>query len=198
MNIKGIFFDFDGVITMEKEGSPTMISYISKKTGIPSKQIEDAYYKRNKKLLYGELTHKKMWEDFCKEIGSDIDYRLLEESFLNVTLDQQIINYINENKEKYLIGMITDNKADRIDSIINNTALKGLFDVVIISANVHSRKSEEKIFREALEQSGLEAQECVFIDNTRSNLEVPNKMGFTTIFFNDENRDYSQLYKIIE
>ena len=32
--IKGLFFDFDGVITMEKEGSPTIISYISNETGI--------------------------------------------------------------------------------------------------------------------------------------------------------------------
>lgn len=33
--IKGLFFDFDGVITMEKQGSPTIISYISKVTNIP-------------------------------------------------------------------------------------------------------------------------------------------------------------------
>lgn len=34
--------------------------------------------------------------------------------------------------------MITDNKADRIKTIVNNTALKGLFDVIIISSDVHS------------------------------------------------------------
>ena len=37
--IKGLFFDFDGVITMEKEGSPTIISYISKETNIPYETI---------------------------------------------------------------------------------------------------------------------------------------------------------------
>lgn len=55
--IKGLFFDFDGVITMEKEGSPTIISYISNETGISYETIENAYYKYNDELLYGNITH---------------------------------------------------------------------------------------------------------------------------------------------
>lgn len=90
--------------------------------------------------------------------------------------------------------MITDNKADRIKTIVSNTELKELFNVIIISADVHSRKSERKIFEEALKQSGLKAEECIFIDNTASNLKIPSEMGFTTIYFDDEKRDYSSLY----
>ena len=45
--IKGLFFDFDGVITIEKQGSPTIISYISKEANIPIEVVENAYYKHN-------------------------------------------------------------------------------------------------------------------------------------------------------
>ena len=33
--IKGIFFDFDGVISLEKQGTPPVIAYIAEATGLP-------------------------------------------------------------------------------------------------------------------------------------------------------------------
>lgn len=49
--IKGLFFDFDGVITIEKQGSPTIISYISKETNIPYETVNNAYCKHNHELF---------------------------------------------------------------------------------------------------------------------------------------------------
>ena len=192
--IKGLFFDFDGVITVEKQGSPTIISYISKETNIPYETINNAYCKHNHDLLYGNITHKDIWKQFCEDIGFSLDYQMLERAFMNITIDKKMLQYIKDRRDNYLIGMITDNKADRIKTIVNNTELKDLFDVIIISADVHSRKSESKIFEEALKQSGLKAEESIFIDNTASNLKIPSEMGFTTIYFDDEKRDYSSLY----
>jgi len=191
--IKGLFFDFDGVITKEKYGTPTMVSYIAKETGISFDIIYTAYGKYNNDLLIGNITHEEMWESFCNSIGQDVKYDVLVKSFMNITLDEQMIQYIREKHSEYLIGLITDNKADRIEEIISNSELNGLFDVVIISSNVHSQKSEKKIFEEALAQSGLNANECVFIDNTLSNLVNPKEMGFITIYFDDEKREYSKL-----
>ncbi len=97
---------------------------------------------------------------------------------MNITIDKKMLQYIKDRHDHYLIGMITDNKADGIKTIVSNTELKELFNVIIISADVHSRKSERKIFEEALKQSGLKAEECIFIDNTASNLKIPSEMGF--------------------
>lgn len=91
--------------------------------------------------------------------------------------------------------MITDNKVDRIEYIWQHTELKDLFDVVIISADVHSQKTEKKIFEVTLEQSGLNPKSCVFIDNTAKNLIVPEQMGFKTILFDDETRDVEGMIK---
>lgn len=195
--IKGIFFDFDGVLTVEKYGTPTMIAYISEKTGIPYDKADREYRKYNEDLLRGKISHRDMWNSFCEAVGTEIDYKVLEESFLNATLDRDMIKLIQKYKKNYLIGMITDNKADRINAVIEKTELSGLFDVVIISANVHARKSEKKIFHEALSKSGLQAGECFFIDNTRNNLIIPDEMGFKTYFFDDEKRDISELERVL-
>lgn len=196
--IKGIFFDFDGVITLEKQGTPPIISYIAKETGLPPQSVEVAYRKYNRALLRGEIIHKDMWQGFCEELQSDIDYDILTGAFLNITPDQTVIAYIKELKEKYIIGLITDNKVDRIETILKTFNLKDLFDVVVISAEVHAGKTEEAIFKVALNRSGLEPQESVFIDNTARNLEVPARMGFRTIYFDDEKRDLTELKRILE
>ncbi len=196
--LKGIFFDFDGVITMEKQGTPPMIAYIAETTGLPLENVEKAYRRHNRALLMGEKTHADMWQQFCEELETDIDYGILKGAFLNITLDQSVITYIRELKEKYLIGMITDNKVDRIETILKEKGLEELFDVVVISAQVYSGKTEEKVFEEALKRSNLKPQECVFIDNTAQNLEVPGKMGFRTVYFDDEKRDLTELHDILK
>lgn len=190
--IKGIFFDFDGVITIEKLGTPTIVSYIAKVTGLAAEQVETAYRRHNKLLLRGDITHKDMWRSFCEELRRDIDYSVLTRSFLNITIDRELIAYIKELKEEYIIGLITDNKVDRIEAILDNMALRNLFDVVTISADVHAQKTEKKIFEDALKKSKLNPDECVFIDNTAKNLEIPGAMGFQTILFDDEKRDLAE------
>jgi len=196
--LKGIFFDFDGVITLEKQGTPPTIAYIAEATGLPADAVEKAYRRHNRALLMGEVNHPDMWQQFCEELETDIDYEILTGAFLNITLDQAVIGYIRELKEKYLIGMITDNKVDRIETILKEKGLEELFDVVVISAQVHSGKTEEKIFEEALKRSNLKPQECVFIDNTAQNLEVPAGMGFRTVYFDDEKRDLTELCDILK
>lgn len=196
--IKGIFFDFDGVITLEKQGTPPTIAYIAETTGLPADAVEKSYRRHNRALLMGEVTHLDMWRQFCEELEMDIDYEILTGAFLNITLDQAVVDYIRKLKEKYLIGMITDNKVDRIETILKEKGLEELFDVVIISAQVHCGKTEEKIFEEALKRSNLKPQECVFIDNTAQNLEVPAKMGFRTLYFDDEKRDLAELCDILK
>lgn len=196
--LKGIFFDFDGVITLEKQGTPPTIAYIAETTGLPAEAVEKAYRRHNRALLMGEVTHPDMWQQFCEEMDTNIDYEILTGAFLNITLDQAVVDYIRELKEKYLIGMITDNKVDRIETILKEKGLEELFDVVVISAQVHSGKTEERIFEEALKRSNLKPQECVFIDNTAQNLEVPAKMGFRTVYFDDEKRDLTELYDILK
>lgn len=58
--IKAILFDFDGVLTIDKAGSTTITNYISQKTGISLDLVKSCYYKYNKRLLYGEISHEDM------------------------------------------------------------------------------------------------------------------------------------------
>jgi 2-haloacid dehalogenase len=58
-----------------------------------------------------------------------------------------------------------------------------LFDDMVISGAVGFVKPEPEIFQILLEKIGNPAQECLFIDDSLSNIEQANTMGFQTIHF---------------
>ncbi|MBE6550547.1 MAG: HAD family hydrolase [Ruminococcaceae bacterium] len=188
--IKAVLFDFDGVLTIDKTGSTTTINYIANTCNIPLDNVKANYYKFNKQLLLGETTHQEIWQEFCESLGQSVDYDILLDSFRETRLDERMIALVKELKEKYLIGMVTDNKYDRISTILNYRGLNQYFDVVAISASVHSGKESRNIFDHALNKLNVNVNECVFIDNTEKNLIVPKQMGMSTILFNDDNRDH--------
>lgn len=55
----------------------------------------------------------------------------------------------------------------------------GLFDVVVISAEVGMRKPEPRIFRHAAQLLGLPPADCIFIDDIQANINAAEQLGFT-------------------
>lgn len=193
--MKAIIFDFDGVLTIDKYGSDSILKYLDENTDVSIEVLKKEYYKINKGLLYGQYTHKDIWNEYCRNVGADIDFQILMDSFINTPLDKDMFSIVKQLKEKYLIGMITDNKVDRIDTILKHHRLTDLFDTVIISAQCKCGKNDRKIFDITLEALNVEPSECVFIDNSEKNLIVPNEIGMHTILFDDENRDINEFKK---
>lgn len=200
--MKAILFDFDGVLTIDKYGSDSILRYLSENTCVPIDILKREYYRINKGLLYGDYTHTDMWDDFCKNVGCVIDFQILIDSFRNTPLDDNMLGIVRELKNSFLIGMITDNKVDRIKEILAYHSLVDLFDVVTISAECKCGKTDRKIFDITLNALKVQANECVFVDNSEKNLIIPAECGIHTILFDDVSRDISnfkkELYKILE
>lgn len=199
--IKAILFDFDGVLTIDKTGSTTICNYIADACRIPVEKVKMCYYPFNQQLLLGEKVHQEIWPAFCEAMRRQIDYGVLLDSFRSTRLDDRMIALVKELKENYRIGMVTDNKCDRIETILEHNRIEKYFDAIAISANLHVRKDGPAIFEHILKKLNVCASECVFIDNTEKNLIIPKQMGMATLFFHDEQRDYDlfkeELMKVI-
>ncbi len=60
------------------------------------------------------------------------------------------------------------------------------FDLTVISGQVGLRKPDPAIYRLALERSGGDAADCLFIDDLPANLEVARELGMRTIHHTGE------------
>jgi putative hydrolase of the HAD superfamily len=56
-----------------------------------------------------------------------------------------------------------------------------MFDVVVISGEVGMRKPDRDIFEHTLEQLGLPAHRCVFVDDLQANVRAAAALGFVGV-----------------
>lgn len=192
--IKAILFDFDGVLTVDATGSQSICNYVSKITGVDKTLFTKEYKKFNKVLLNGSIKHEDIWENICEAINFQISIEVLFDSFINTPMDIEMCKLVKKLKgNNYIIGMVTDNKKDRIDAIRDYHRFNNLFDEITVSAEVGSGKEDKEIFLRTFKKLGVKANECVFIDNTEKNLIVPNEMGIETIFYDHTERNIDKL-----
>lgn len=192
--IKAVFFDFDGVLTREASGTASIVKYISRKTGIDEVQFNNEYRKFKPDLLLGKVTHEQIWDNLCDALNQKIPFQVLVDSFLNTELDHQIISLVRKIKAMgYKVGVITDNKIDRIKVISDLYKLDELFDMICVSAYQGLLKLGKEIFSEAAKNTGVYPSEAVFIDNNPENLIAPKELGMYVIHFDHDEREYAKL-----
>jgi len=196
--IKAIFFDFDGVLTTDKTGSTTTTRYISQKTGIRLAAVKAAFARHNKILTLGKVTHSQIWPQLCDDLEQPLSLELLHEAFESTPLNKDMLKLAHELSRTHIVGIITDNKKDRIDFLRRRHNLDALFNPVVVSAEIGSDKEEQEIFLAALRSAGVKASESVFIDNNEENLVVPNALEMKTCFHDDERNDVEALIKKLQ
>ena len=59
-----------------------------------------------------------------------------------------------------------------------------------MSADVHCRKPDPRIYEIALDRLGVPAGDCIFIDNSAENLRVARSLGMDTVLFNRDGEEY--------
>jgi putative hydrolase of the HAD superfamily len=192
-NIKAVLFDYDGVMTIDKTGTESICNYISKYTGIDRNIFETEYRKYNDDLLYGKLTHE-IWGQLCLNIGKNIPIEVLYDSYNNTPINKEMHEFVLKIKGNNIkTGLITDNKADRMEYIKNKFELSKYFDIISVSGELGYGKESEKVFLRTLECIKIKPEESIFIDNHENNLIIPKRIGIKTIYFNEKEQNMNKL-----
>ena len=125
--IKAILFDFDGVLTTLFSGSYATALYISEKLGL---NVDEVF---NKRKLYiedvnsGKLDGKDVLRKVLSEFGATLNEDMLHEAYLSTPLDDKMFAYARELKKEYMVGILTDDDAERFDMLAAKYNLKEEF-----------------------------------------------------------------------
>ncbi|GAB1595410.1 HAD-IA family hydrolase [Lysobacter claricitrinus] len=191
--IRAVLFDFDGVLTTHPSGSFTTVASLSAALALPAAEIWAAFAPFNDDLLYGRATHASVWPAVCERLGRDVDIRLLIDAFDSTPINAPMFALARELAAHVAVGIVTDNKQDRIDHLSRRWALRALFDPIVVSAAVGSGKRGPAIFEHALHALDASAAEVVFIDNSPCNLVAPAALGIHAMHFDDAANDVGAL-----
>jgi 2-haloacid dehalogenase len=70
-----------------------------------------------------------------------------------------------------------------------------VFDAIIISGEVHLAKPDPRIFRLLLDRIDRPAPECLLIDDSSTNIQAAQSLGFRTIHFQSPQQLQEQLHQ---
>jgi FMN phosphatase YigB (HAD superfamily) len=198
VTIKAVLFDFDGVLTTDKTGSLTTTRFLSKRTGIDFARVQSVFRNFNDDLTLGKTTHTKVWESICEGLGKSLSIELLKEAFESTPMNARMLELARHLHPRYSVGIVTDNKKDRIDRLKQIHNLASLFDPIAVSAEIGVAKDSPEMFLGVLSRLNANPNECVFIDNSQENLIAPRSLGINTIYFDDETQDFEALSAALE
>ncbi len=191
--IEAVFFDYDGVLTTDRTGTLTTCRYLSSATGVPFDPLMNALKRHNEALTTGRITYAAIWPQLCAEVCYDIPLDMLHAAFASTPANAEMFELARRLKPACHVGIISDNKADRMAFLRAHQRLDSLFDPIVVSAELGSTKEDTAIFERALAVASTRPRATVFIDNNRKNLESAARLGINVVYFDDATNDVRTL-----
>ncbi|HEX8973982.1 MAG TPA: HAD family phosphatase [Patescibacteria group bacterium] len=180
--IKAIIFDYGGVFTRETRLLP-MYEHCAKKYG---KEISERLMEKANEAWNHEQVVKSpvgsYWNILSDHFGVSAE-EVLEESGNFYGFEKDVLELAKSLKKKYKVGMITNNIMHWFDDNIKNRGLDEVFDDIVTSYDVGIAKPDRRIYELALENLGVLADECVFIDDSERNIIGAQNVGMRTVLF---------------
>ena len=191
--VRAVFFDLDGVLTVDASGSLTTTAALARWTALPRDVLDAAYRPWLRDLLFGRATHADIAPLMAAQLGHDLPMAAFEAAFASTPMDARMLALAERLSDAVVVGIITDNAADRVAHLVARHRLDATFSPIVISSEVGSGKHGPAIFRHALDRAGAAADEAVFIDNTPANLVASAALGMHVLHFDDAERDVEGL-----
>lgn len=187
--IKTIIFDIGGVVV--DDHLIELFKVFSKRTGANEEFMREYNKIYKDRLLLGEINLDEFW-NVARKAGADPNLDLqsiwLEEALKICKPNEELLALIKRLRKNYKIGTLTNVSETRliIDDMQN---IYDNFDYEVKSCVEHLIKPDPEIYKLALERSGFEAHEAVFVDDREHFILAAKELNIHCIHF----RSNSQL-----
>jgi epoxide hydrolase-like predicted phosphatase len=192
-----VLFDFGGVLTTSVWDS---FAAFLRSEGLEPDRIKNLFRHDPDALAdlrgleTGELTEGEFEAKFGRRLGLKDPEGLIDSMFAGMEPDQAMVTACKEIRAAGMFtGLITNSwSTDHYDRQL----LAELFDVAVISAEVHVHKPQPEIYRLAADQLGVKPEECIFVDDLRENCEGAEAVGMTAVLHRDPAETIAKLSEL--
>jgi HAD superfamily hydrolase (TIGR01509 family) len=181
--IKTLFFDLHEVIT---HGDFKAVYHgVANRFGVTEELVSQYHRDNLRGLLDGSLSNGHMMEALGLDI-SEVDFLKIweEETVAVMTVDGRMADLLKELKSSYSLAATTNLTEQRYHADVAMGLYK-YFDHQVLSFKEGSQKPEKKYFERALEITGTNPGEVIFIDDQLKNVEGAAALGIKSIRFVD-------------
>jgi putative hydrolase of the HAD superfamily len=198
MSIRGVFFDFGGVIVRTEYQAPRQ--HLAERLEMEYEDIIKIVFESQSSFnaSIGEISAEEHWAEVTKRLrrpASETE-AIREEFFAGDVIDHGIVDYLRSLRSDYHVGLISNAWPDLRD-YITEQKFEDAFDHLVISAEVGVMKPEARIYQIALEQAGVRPDEAVFVDDFYENIEGCRDVGMHGIHFQNPEQALNELEQLL-
>jgi epoxide hydrolase-like predicted phosphatase len=185
MTAKAIIFDLGGVLLRTADFAPR--ERLAARLGMNRYELEEFIFggESGERAQRGEISVHEHWENLRRQINYlPAEFTaLLDEFFAEDELDNPLIEYVRKLHQSYKTALLSNAWDDLRQIIAEEWHFEDAFDSMIISAEVRLTKPDPRIFQLALARLGVEADQAIFVDDMKRNVEGAKAVGLQAIQF---------------
>ena len=137
----------------------------------------------------GKCTAEEFRDGVRKLVGKELSDEQIDKAWFSMILEipRDVIQLLGILKLKYRLFLFSNTNVLHIEYLkkeferqLGFDLFNCVFDKAFFSNEIHHRKPHPESFKYVLEQAGLEAEETLFIDDSKQHLEGASKVGLNT------------------
>lgn len=180
--MKAIILDMYGVII--KQTGDDFVPYVRRSfPNLTAEEIETPWFQAD----IGELSSLEVWF----RLGYKGDLEIVEKEYLDtLELNSGFHEFVSAAGKLYKLAILSNDSSRWSRYIREKFGMNPYFDVINISGDLKMKKPDRRVFELAMQQLGVEAGDCLYIDDRRKNLGAARALGMDTVLFNSRNVEY--------
>jgi epoxide hydrolase-like predicted phosphatase len=193
--IRAVIFDFGGVLVRMVDDNPRQ--QLASQLGVTLSRLDELVFSSQsaQQASRGEITVDMHWEEVRKALHIEPETMpaFLEQYWSADDVNWELLEYIRKLKPAYKIGLLSNAWDNLRQTMHERWHIDGLFDVLVISAEVNMVKPDPRIFHLALERIGCLPTESIYIDDMEENVMAARREGLIAIHHRDTSSTISAL-----
>lgn len=180
--VKFVYFDVNGCLV---EFFHQAFDSIARVSGVASDTIETTFWHYNDAVCRGEMSVAEFNSVLGKQFSvPEFDWQSYYIDSINPI--PQMHELLIWAEKHYHVGLLSNIMPGFINVMQSSGLLPRLnYSAIIDSSEVKAIKPEAKIYDIAQSKAGVEPQEILFVDDSRTNLMAAEKMGWRVLWFDD-------------
>lgn len=175
--IKNVFFDYHGVL--DKRSYSGML-----KKSVPENLYQE-FIDLGKRYAAALIDPLDFWGTMKNKIGEGKTNEA-KAYLLKIELNRDLWSRLPKLKKKYSLGILSNCSIDKSRLIKSNIDLHDNFSKWYFSSDYHMTKDNE-YFLNLMLNGSRNPEEVLFVDNSKSNIDKAESMGFRTHLYDGSN-----------
>ena len=150
-------------------------------------------------LETGRMTETQFLASLARELTSQLGREVElhgfgERYFAHLYPNEQMIDYMSSLRDRGLrLAICTNNVREWESRWRSMLPIDEIFDVVVDSAFVGTRKPEPRIYEITLERIGASPDQAVFIDDVEYNCDAARALGIRSVWFTSSDQAIAEI-----